>query len=160
MGKLKACSTRLAWSFNWMKHSYANGFPKPFGTTCGEKGTKLNRQSFPQWRKPFISFTEAYKKKSLDRNGNSVFTDEQREVELSFSNEARDKKMGRYADALRSARARTEDFPSPQNSKLVIRKFGGIVIRSGEMLYPNVSVMLAGASFGKGYAHSRSKGRA
>ena len=93
-----------------------------------------------------FSFTEAYKKKSLDRNGNSVFTDEQREVKLSISNEARDKKMGRYADALRSAQARTEDFPSPQNSKLVIRKFGGIVIRSGEMLYPNVSVMLAGAA--------------
>ena len=31
-----------------------------------------------------FSFTETFKKKSLDRNGNSVFTDEQKEVELSF----------------------------------------------------------------------------
>ena len=93
-----------------------------------------------------FSITETYKKKSLDRNGNSVFTDEQREVELSFSPAVRDKKMGRYANVLRSAQARTEDFPSPQNPKLMIRKFGGIVIRAGTMLYPDVSVMLAGAA--------------
>lgn len=92
-----------------------------------------------------FSFTETFKKKSLDRNGNSVFTDEQKEVELSFSPAARDKKMGRYSSVLRSAQAHVEDFPSPQNPKLVIRKFGGIVIRSGERLYPDVSVMLAGA---------------
>ena len=93
-----------------------------------------------------FTFTETFKKKSLDRNGNSVFTDEQKEVELSFSPAARDKKMGRYASVLRSAQARVEDFPSPQNPKLVIRKFGGIVIRSGDRLYPDVSVMLAGAA--------------
>ena len=93
-----------------------------------------------------FSKTESYKKKSLDRNGNSVFTDEKRDVELSFSPSARDKKMGDYTHVLRSVQARTEDFPSPQNPKLIIRKFGGIVIRSGTMLYPDVSVMLAGAA--------------
>ncbi|MBT3635394.1 MAG: hypothetical protein HN531_00515, partial [Opitutae bacterium] len=43
-----------------------------------------------------FSITETYKKKSLDRNGNSVFTEEQKEVELSFSTGATDKKMGDY----------------------------------------------------------------
>jgi hypothetical protein len=91
-----------------------------------------------------FSITETYKKKSLDRNGNSVFTEEQKEVELSFSTGATDKEMGSYADVLLSAQARTEDYPSPRNANLTIRKFGGLVIRSGTMLYPDVSVMLAG----------------
>ena len=37
-------------------------------------------------------------------------------------------------------------FSQSSNPKLVIRKFGGIVIRSGDRLYPDVSVMLAGAA--------------
>jgi antitoxin component YwqK of YwqJK toxin-antitoxin module len=93
-----------------------------------------------------FSVTETHKKKSLDRNGNSVFTDEEKEIDLSFTTGAKDKKMGRYANVLRSAQAQTEDSPSPQNPKLIIRKFEGIVIRAGTMLYTDVSVMLAGAA--------------
>jgi len=93
-----------------------------------------------------FSVVEPYKKKSLDRNGNSVFTDEQREVELTFSTAAVDKPLGNYANVLLLAQARTEDFPSPQNPKLTIRKFFGIVVRSGAVLYPEVSVMIACAS--------------
>ena len=89
---------------------------------------------------------EAYKKKSLDRNGNSVFTDEEKEVELTFSTAAVDKTLDSYSNVLLLAQARTEDFPSPQNPKLTIRKFSGIVIRSGAILYPEVSVMIACAS--------------
>jgi hypothetical protein len=93
-----------------------------------------------------FSVMEAYKKKSLDRNGNSVFTDEEREVEHTFSTSAVDKTLDSYSNVLLLAQARTEDFPSPQNPKLTIRKFFGIVIRSGSILYPEVSVMIACAS--------------
>jgi len=93
-----------------------------------------------------FSVMENYKKKSLDRNGNSVFTDEEREVELSFSASANGKEMGYYTNVLRSVQDQSEDTPSPQNAKLIIRQFEGIVIRSGEMLYPDVTVMLAGVA--------------
>ena len=93
-----------------------------------------------------FSVMENYKKKSLDRNGNSVFTDEEREIELSFSPSANGKEMGYYTNVLRSVQEQSEDTPSPQHAKLIIRQFGGIVIRSGAILYPDVTVMLAGVA--------------
>ena len=90
--------------------------------------------------------TETVKIKSLDKRGNSIFTEEEKEVELSFASGVVDRKLDRFAAVLQSAGARFEDFPSPQNPKLMIRKFDGLVIRSGGELYPSVSVMLAGAA--------------
>jgi hypothetical protein len=54
--------------------------------------------------------------------------------------------MRYYTNVLRSVQEQSKDSPSPQNAKLIIRQFGGIVIRSGAILYPNVSVMLAGVA--------------
>ena len=92
-----------------------------------------------------FSITETYKKKSLDRNGNSVFTDEQKEVELSFFHLQPETRKWAGMPAC-CVRRNVEDFPSPQKPEACHQEIRGIVIRAGTMLYPDVSVMLAGTA--------------
>ncbi|MEC9124221.1 MAG: hypothetical protein VX969_08760 [Verrucomicrobiota bacterium] len=91
--------------------------------------------------------TDKIKVKSIDKRGNSIFTEEEKEVDLHLTQRAMDEKMEKYLKALELAGASFEDVQSKTNSRLMVRKYENLVFLPAEgedVLYPNVSVMLAG----------------
>ena len=91
--------------------------------------------------------TDKIQVKSIDKRGNSVFTEEEKEVERPLTQRAMDEKMEKYLKALELAGASFEDVQSKANPRLMVRKYENLVFLSAEgddVLYPNVSVMLAG----------------
>ena len=91
--------------------------------------------------------TDKIQVKSIDKRGNSVFTEEEKEVERPLTQRAMDERMEKYLKALELAGASFEDVQSKTNSRLMVRKYENLVFLPAEgedVLYPNVSVMLAG----------------
>ena len=91
--------------------------------------------------------TDKIQVKSIDKRGNSVFTEEEQEVERPLTQRAMDEKMEKYLKALELAGASFEDVQSKTNPRLMVRKYENLVFLPAEgedVLYPNVSVMLAG----------------
>ena len=90
--------------------------------------------------------TETVQIKSIDSTGRSVFTNEKKNVDRTFSGSILDEKMEKYLSVLKSANGSFVDSPSEANPRLMIRKYESLVIPAGgkEGIYPNVTIMLAG----------------
>lgn len=130
---------------SYLKHEFAKRIWQDLlAKANGAKGANLSVKN------GLLSFKdiETIQIKSIDSTGRSVFTDEKKEVDRVLSGSIIDKKMEKYLSVLNAANAAFVDIPHQSNPRIMIRTYKGLVIpvQGGEDLYPNVTIMLYGAS--------------